>query len=118
MLPGDTLALVTAGAPVTLSTGPENDEGGFLVGANQAVSFDHIESLAPIVSGGPAIINGTNGPDAITIIARSDLPGTDGVLDFTVSVNDGPEILFIDTPVLTVNALSGSDEIVLRSPGR
>src|SRR5205085_9484955 len=34
----------------------------------------------------------------------------------TVSVNDGPEILYIDTPTLTVNALSGSDEIAVFAP--
>ena len=28
----------------------------------------------------------------------------------------GPEILFVDTPTVTVNALAGSDEITVRTP--
>src|SRR5262249_57162079 len=80
-------------------------------------SFDHIESFG-ITGGGGAVINGTNGPDTITIIARDDSfkLGLDGKQDFTVSVNTGPEILFTDTPKLTVNALSGSDQVTLQTP--
>src|SRR6185436_11825570 len=58
------------------------------------------------------------GDDAITIIARDssyDL-AANGVQDFTVSVNGGPDLLFIDTPTLAVNALGGSDTIALRTP--
>jgi hypothetical protein len=81
------------------------------------VSFDHIESLG-ISGSGPAVINGTNGPDTITVIARdsSTHPGTDGVQDFTVSVNTGPELLFINVPSLAINALSGSDQVTLQTP--
>jgi hypothetical protein len=80
------------------------------------ISFDEIEAIS--ISGGPAIINGTNGFDAITIIARdsSTHPGTDGVRDFTVTVNDNPEFLFIDVATLVINALGGSDEIALSTP--
>jgi hypothetical protein len=42
--------------------------------------------------------------------------GADGVQDFTVSVNTGSEILFIDKPTLTINALSGSDQVTLQTP--
>src|SRR5207249_4942038 len=35
---------------------------------------------------------------------------------FTVSVNGGPDVLFIDTPTLTINALNGDDDILLRTP--
>jgi len=38
------------------------------------------------------------------------------VQDFTVSVNTGPEILFINVPSLIVNALSGSDQVTLQTP--
>ena len=88
-----------------------------MVGANQPVSFDHIESLG-ITGGGPATINGTNGPDAITVIARDDTyaAAADGIQDFTVSVNIGPELLFIDVASLTINALSGSDQVTLVTP--
>ena len=40
----------------------------------------------------------------------------DGVQDFTVSVNSGPQLLFIDFPSLTINALSGSDQVTLQTP--
>jgi hypothetical protein len=115
--PGDLLNIIAGVDPVTFNAGPETDEGGFVVGANQPVSFDHIESLA-ITGGGPAVINGTNGPDAITVIARdaSTHPGTDGEQDFTVSVNTGPELLFVNVASLAVNALSGSDQVTLQTP--
>jgi hypothetical protein len=115
--PGDLLTIIAGGSPVTFNAGPETDEGSFEVGANQPVSFDHIESLA-IDGSGPAVINGTNGPDAITVIARdvSTHPGTDGVQDFTVSVNTGPDLLFVNVGALTINALSGSDQITLQTP--
>jgi hypothetical protein len=116
-LPGDQLKISAGGAQVTFNAGPQTDEGSFVVGADQPVSFDHIESFG--VSGsGPAVINGTNGPDAITVIARDSSfdAAADGVRDFTVSVNNGPNLLFIDVPTLTINALSGSDQVTLETP--
>lgn len=117
--PGDILQ-VNAAVSITLTAtpGPENDAGS--VDANTTtptnVSYDEIELL--ILGGGGGVINGTNGPDAITIIARdgSTHGGADGVQDFTVSVNTGAEILFLNTPSLTVNALSGSDQVTLVTP--
>ena len=116
-LPGDLLNIIAGGGTVTYNAGPETDEGSFGVGANQPVSFDHIESFG-ITGGGPAVINGTNGPDAITVIARdaSTHAAANGVQDFTVSVNTGPELLFVNVSSLTVNALSGSDQVTLRTP--
>ncbi len=115
--PGDLLKIIAGGNPVTFSAGPETDQGGFLVGANQPVSFDHIESLA-IDGSGPAVINGTNGPDAITVIARDDTynAAADGNQDFTVSVNTGPDLLFLNVASLAINSLSGSDQITLQTP--
>jgi hypothetical protein len=103
---------------VTFNAGPGADEGSFVVGANQPVSFDHIESIGRIIGGGSAVINGTSAPDAITIIARdsSTHAGTDGVRDFTVSVNAGPALLFVDSPSLTINAGNGSDVVTLAAP--
>ncbi|MFA6134144.1 MAG: FG-GAP-like repeat-containing protein, partial [Phycisphaerae bacterium] len=120
VLPGDQLNLNNGGNPTIFKQGPENDEGGFTVAGNQDVSFDHIES-ATVSGGGPAVILGTNGDDDISIIARDttsepEYVGTDGVQDFTASVNDGLEILFINSPQVYVDGLSGDDEIDFRAP--
>jgi hemolysin type calcium-binding protein len=114
---GDMLTLIT-GASVVFTPGPENDSGALVAATTSPtnVSFDEIEAIS--ISGGPLVVSGTNGPDAITIIARdsSTHAGTDGVQDFTVAIDTSPEILFINTPSLGVNALGGSDEVVLRAP--
>lgn len=117
VLPGDLLNFVAGGQTVTVTPGPETDEGGIDVGANATVSYDHVESIS-ITGGGPAVVNGTNGNDAITVVARdsSYSPAADGVQDFTAAVNTGPEILFIDSPSVTVNALGGADLVTVRTP--
>ena len=121
VLPGDVLNLNVGGGPTQFFAGPTSDSGGFQVGANATVSFIHIETIGPIFNPGNVTINGTNGDDDITIIARDNsyAPGTtglDGIQDFTVSVNDGPEFLYVNATSLTVNALSGDDNIVLQTP--
>ncbi|WP_146393883.1 dockerin type I domain-containing protein [Allorhodopirellula solitaria] len=102
----------------TLEPGPENDSGGFVPqqAGVQRVSWDHIEEVS-VTGGGAGVFLGTNGDDDTTIIARdsSTHAGADGVQDFTVSLNIGPSVLFLDTPVFTVNALSGDDDIVLQT---
>jgi hypothetical protein len=116
--PGDLLNVVTnPGDLVAFTPGPTSDSGGFQVNANQPISFVHIESLS-VTGGGTPVINGTNGNDVITIIARdsSYAAAADGVQDFTVSVNAGPNFLFINTPSLIVHALAGDDQIVLQAP--
>jgi hypothetical protein len=117
VLPGDRLNIIAGGLQVTFNTGPEVDEGSFVVGPNDPVSFDHIESFG-ITGAGPVVINATNGPDAITVIARDGTThaGADGIQDFTVAVNAGPELLFIDVDTLTINALGGSDQMTLQTP--
>jgi Ca2+-binding RTX toxin-like protein len=116
--PGDVLQ-VNSIHTMTVTPGPENDAGSVDIATTTPtnVSYDEIELLI-VGGGGGAVINGTNGPDTITIIARDDSthPGADGVQDFTVAVNTLPEILFLDTPSLTVNALGGSDQVTLRAP--
>jgi hypothetical protein len=118
---GDRIVLHPAGVFV-IEPGPENDEGGLVSAGAQRVSWDHIEAITvgPPGPGGPfpGLILGTNGDDDITIIARdgSTHAGADGVQDFTVSVNGGPDILFLDTPMLLVDALAGDDDIVVRQP--
>src|SRR5262249_10272834 len=117
-LSGDSLR-VNSAAAMLVTPGPANDAGPVDAATTTAtnVSFGEIELLI-IGGGGGGVINGTNGNDAITIIARdaSFNPAADGVQDFTVVVNAGLEILFLDQPTLTVNALGGSDTIVLRTP--
>ena len=76
----------------------------------QTVSWVHIESIINTNPGGPGVfakIDGTNGNDEITVIARdsSYSPLADGVQDFTVSVNGGPDMLFINTPYLFIDCL-------------
>jgi hypothetical protein len=118
VLPGDVLNIVTVpGDMVNIFPGPTSDSGGVVVNSNQPISYVHIESLS-VSGGGTPVISGTNGNDVITIIARdsSYAPGLDGIQDFTVSVNAGPNILFIDTPSLTVHALAGNDQIVVQAP--
>jgi hypothetical protein len=118
VLPGDLLNVVTnPGDTVGIFPGPTSDSGGIVVNANQPISYVHIESLS-ITGGGTPVINGTNGNDVITIIARdsSYAPGLDGVQDFTVSINAGPNLLFINTPSLVVHALAGDDQIVVQAP--
>jgi hypothetical protein len=117
VLPGDQFNLVSGGAAVTFTAGPTSDSGGFQVANDATVSFTHIETIGNMGATG-VTVNGTNGDDQITIIARdkSYNAAADGVQDFTVSVNNGPNILFINTPTLNVNALSGNDDIVLEAP--
>jgi hypothetical protein len=118
VLPGDLLNIVTVpGDIVNLFPGPTSDSGGVVVNSNQPITYVHIESLS-VMGGGSPIINGTNGNDVITIIARdsSYAPGLDGVQDFTVSVNAGPNLLFINSPAVIVHALAGDDQIVVQAP--
>jgi hypothetical protein len=112
--PGDAIS-ITTGSGVTFNAGPETDEGSMVVAGAQPVSFDHIESVTVNGSGSAlAQIVGTDGPDAITVAATS--AGTDGVQDFRVSVNAGPQLQFINVPSLTVLAQGGSDEVTLQAP--
>ncbi|HSU69462.1 MAG TPA: hypothetical protein VLJ39_21430, partial [Tepidisphaeraceae bacterium] len=118
VLPGDVLNVVTnPGDTATLSSGPTSDQGGFVVNANQPVSFVHIESMS-VSGGGTPVINGTNGNDVIAIVARdsSYAFNADGIQDFTVSVNGAPNVLFVNTPSLAVNGQAGNDQVVLQAP--
>lgn len=115
--PGDEIVIT---AVTLFHPGPEPDEGGFETAGAEEVSFDHIERITvmPGPMPGPVVIFGTNGDDDITIIARdmSTHLGADGVQDFTVSVNNGVAILFLDQPELQIDALAGDDNVVLRAP--
>jgi len=118
---GDAINVNAGGAPVQWEPGPESDEGGFVIGGSQRISYDHIEASA-IIDPACMLIVGTNGDDDITVIARDGgtHAGADGVRDFTVSVNGGPELLVLDISAvnnnLYVDALSGDDHVVLRTP--
>ena len=117
LLPGDTLNPSGVGA-VTWTQGPHVDEGGFQFGVNAAISYQQIESIGAIVGPGPVLIVGTNGDDDIQVIARDASYNAlaDGNQDFTVSVNQGPNLLFIDASLgLFIDALSGDDEVDVRA---
>ena len=117
---GDKFGIIAGGGGVAFEPGPENDEGGIRVGSNARISFDHIEE-GEVTGASCALVMGTDGDDDITIIARNELAnpaqflGTDGVQDFTSSVNAGLQLLWIDTPELYIDALAGDDDIVLRT---
>jgi hypothetical protein len=125
--PGDRFNIVTGGGPVVFEAGPEPDEGGIRVGSNARISYDHIEG-GQVTNFNCAVVMGTNGDDDITIIARTELTNplryatADGNKDFTSSVNDGIEILWINnnpanaTVNLYVDALAGDDDVVFRTP--
>jgi hypothetical protein len=125
VLPGDTINLIHPPGPFQIFAGPTSDSGGLKTAGFQTVSWVHIETVGN-TGGGAPIITGTNGNDEITVIARDSSynpanPGVpnpllDGVQDFTVSVNGGPDMLFINTPDLFIDSLSGNDDIVVREP--
>lgn len=118
VLPGDQINILTnPGDTAALFPGPTSDQGGFVVNTNQPVSFVHIESMS-VSGGGTPVINGTNGNDVIAIVARdsSYASGLDGIQDFTVSVNSGPNLLFVNTASVKVNAGAGNDQIILQAP--
>jgi hypothetical protein len=122
--PGDTLNMIHPPAFYQLYPGPTKDSGGVRTAGFQTMSWVHIETI--INTGGTPILVGTNGNDEITIIARDSaynpaLPGVpnpllDGVQDFTASLNDGPDMLFINQPFYLIDGLSGNDDIVVREP--
>jgi len=106
---GDKLE-VTAPAAVTLTPGPEDDSGSVEIATNPTtnISYDEIELLGITASpsGGSLTISGTNADNDITVVG--DAVDTD---DFTVSVDGGPAILFVDFGALTINGLAGDDDI-------
>ncbi len=124
VLPGDVINLIHPAAVYQLFPGPTKDSGGLNTAGFQTISWVHIETITN--TGGTPLITGTNGNDIITIIARDSSynpsnPGVpnpllDGIQDFTVSVNDGAEMLFVNTPNLLVDALAGNDQIHVQEP--
>ncbi len=121
-LVGDRLNLVTTtNDTVTVNPGPTSDSGSFVVNNGQPISFVHIQSLS-VSGGGTPVINGTNGTNGngvINIVARdatyeSGVSGLDGVKDFTMSINGGPNVLFVDTPSLDVNT-AANGQVVLQA---
>ncbi len=74
--------------------------------------------LLTVDTANDGIVEGTNGADVITIVARDSSfdPAADGEGDFTVQVNNGPEILFINQPTLTVDSGAGNDLINIQAP--
>ncbi len=115
--PGDTLNVTAGGAAAKVAAGPDKDEGTVELGSGapfRTITFDRVESVN-INGAGGATIDATNDADEITVIARDNAPAN-GIRDFTVSINEGSEVQFLEQATLTVNALSGSDNITLRTP--
>ncbi len=114
---GDFIIVDAGGNAVTVEPGPENDAGGILVATREGISFDRIEDIR-INNADKALVLGTNADDDVTVIARdsSSHVGTDGVQDFTVSVNDGLTFLYADVDVLYIDAMAGDDDVVVRAP--
>ncbi len=90
--------------------GPEGDAGTYVVGSRAPISFDEIESidLFDVGPNGAATVNGTNGDDQVTII------GT-GNGNSTVSVNNGPAVVYPNIPTLTLESISGDDFIAIQT---
>ena len=65
---GDQLNISAGGGAVSFSQGPQADQGSFIIGANQPVSFVQIERNQ-VSSPGPVTISGTSGDDTFTITA-------------------------------------------------
>jgi hypothetical protein len=123
--PGDTINLIHPPGAYQIFAGVTRDSGALSTPGFQPVSWTHIESV-PNTGGSVPVITGTNDDDQITVIARDSSynpanPGVpnpllDGVQDFTVSINNGPDMLFINTPNLFIDGLSGKNSIVVREP--
>src|SRR5207248_4053686 len=102
--PGDVLQITAGSSNITFSPGPHSDEGGFSVGANQLVSFAHIESTSvggTGAAGQTATLSGSSEADVITVV------GT-GTNSFTAAISDGPTVAYSSFPVITINANEGS----------
>ena len=104
---GDTLN-VLADISVLFLPGPESDEGGFVLDESEWVSFDHIEAITVGDTGTPGdlavTVCGTNDADTITMIGQ-------GANAVTVSVNDGPAILYTGLTSLALEGKLGDDNI-------
>ncbi|HYW70658.1 MAG TPA: hypothetical protein VE961_06475, partial [Pyrinomonadaceae bacterium] len=124
--PGDTINLIHPAAQYAVFPGPTSDSGAMSTSGFQNISWSHIESVLGTSGGGVPIITGTDADDQITVIARDSSynpasPGVpnpllDGVQDFTVSVNGGPEMLFVNQPFLFIDGMAGNDDVVVRGP--
>ncbi|MHC4879004.1 MAG: beta strand repeat-containing protein, partial [Planctomycetota bacterium] len=103
---GDSLNISAGSDAVTANAGPESDEGSFVVGANQAVSYDHIESTSVDGDGTNALtVNGDGADNDITLTQT-------GADDFTVSV-DGQTLSYTDFASTTLNGGDGDDDITV-----
>jgi predicted AlkP superfamily pyrophosphatase or phosphodiesterase/Ca2+-binding RTX toxin-like protein len=104
---GDALH-VTADTSVLAVPGPERDAGGFTLDGNERVSYDQIEAVSVTDSASPGglavTVVGTNGDDDLTLIGV-------GSQAFTVSVNDGLEVLYQGAATAQLEGHSGDDDI-------
>jgi hypothetical protein len=116
--PGDQVNVVTGPTDtVAFTPGSTSNQGTVVVNSNQPITFTQVAGVG-VNGAGTARINDTTGSDTITVTARdgSYAAGATGVQDFTVSVNAGPNLLFLKTPSLVVNSLAGNDQVALKAP--
>ncbi|HND53349.1 MAG TPA: hypothetical protein PLV92_13155, partial [Pirellulaceae bacterium] len=109
---GDTLNLVTGGAPVIYGAGPETDEGGFQLGVpgtpiSAPVSFDHIEFIAPISTPSLAV-TGSSASDDASVVQTGDQ-------DFTLTTSGGPVLNFVNTPIINLATGAGDDKVQVQT---
>jgi len=117
VIPGGDQLIVSGPGAASIFAGPESDEGAVDYAGTEPVSFDKIEEV--VIAGAPLVaVFGTNGDDAVTIIARdaSTHAGADGVNDYTIAINAGVEFLVLDTPVIELDTLGGDDDVSVRAP--
>ncbi|HVX63658.1 MAG TPA: hypothetical protein VHC19_23755, partial [Pirellulales bacterium] len=119
---GDQINILAGGSSVAYSQGPHADEGGFVIGANQPVSFTHVER-ATVSNPGPVVISGTSGDDTITVTAidaanqaQFGAIGADGVQDYAVQMSNALTLAFVNSAALQINSLAGNDDIVVQAP--
>ncbi|MGE0755831.1 MAG: Ig-like domain-containing protein [Pirellulaceae bacterium] len=115
---GDQIVVLAGGSAVAFEPGPESDEGGFVMSGRERVSFDHIESATINSAATGTTVSSTDADDSVTIVARDQTThaGADGVNDFTTVINNGLEVLWLNTPAFTVRTQGGQDAIAIQAP--
>jgi len=106
---GDTIQITTP-ANVTVTAGPENDAGSIELATTAVtnISYDEIEDLSVTANpaGAAVTVSGTNADNDITLIG--DAADTN---DFTVSVDGGPAIQYVDFGSVQIDGLAGDDDV-------
>ena len=100
---GDSIVMTATGGFVFYA-GAENDEGSFVDGGNQPVSFDHLEGASIDLDGNALTVLGTNGDDDITLIGTANDA-------FDVTINDGLPVSYTNAGDVLLDGQNGDDDI-------